>query len=55
MKRISPTSDLAVKKVLASEEHKDILSGLIDDFFAVWPEDLIIEKPYSVAVCLEYI
>ena len=31
MERISPTGDLAFKKVLASEENKDILAGLIGD------------------------
>jgi hypothetical protein len=30
--RISPTTDLAFKKVLGSEESKDILAGFIEDF-----------------------
>ena len=39
MKRIPSTNDLAIKKVLASEENKDILGGLIQDFFDVMAED----------------
>ena len=41
MERILPTSDLAFKKVLASEENKDILAGLILDFFGIIAEDII--------------
>ena len=54
MKRIPATSDLAFKKVLASEENKEILSGLIQDFFDVIPEDLTILNPYSIDVFKEY-
>ena len=54
MSRISPLSDLAVKKVLASEENKDILAGLIEDFFDVKAEGIVIEKPYSIAICKEF-
>lgn len=32
-KIISPMSDLAFKKTLASVENKDILAGFIQDFF----------------------
>ena len=35
MQRISPISDLGFKKVLASEDNKDILAGLIKDFFGI--------------------
>ena len=55
MERISPTADLAFKKVLGSEENKDILAGFIEDFFEVQAEDIIIEKPYSIAICKEFI
>ena len=55
MERILPTSDLGFKKVLASEENKDILAGLIEDFFEIKAEDIVIEKPYSIAVCKEFI
>jgi predicted transposase/invertase (TIGR01784 family) len=55
MERILPTSDLAFKKVLASEENKDILAGLIEDFFEIKAEDIVIEKPYSIAICKELI
>jgi len=48
--RISPTSDLGFKKSLASSENKDILRGLIGDFFGVWPAlgDITITSPYSI-------
>jgi len=55
LKRISPTGDLALKKVLASDENKDILAGLIEDFFEIKAEDIVIEKPYSIAICKEFI
>ncbi len=47
---ILPTGDLAFKKVLANEENKDILCGLINDFFneSVTPDELTIENPYSI-------
>jgi len=53
MERILPTGDLAFKKVLGSEENKDILAGFIDDFFGVRAEDIAIERPYSIAQCRE--
>jgi len=52
---ISPISDLGFKKTLASEENKDILAGLIKDFFKVTAEEIAIENPYSIAICKEYI
>ena len=55
MKRISPTNDLAFKKVLASEENKDILGGLINDFFDVTAEEIVIENPYSIEAYAEYV
>ena len=51
--RILPTGDLAFKKVLASEENKDILAGLIKDFFDIVVEDLTIVYPYSIAAYKE--
>ena len=55
MERISPTGDLAFKKVLASEENKDILSGLIKDFFEVEVDELTIESPYNIAAYKEVV
>jgi predicted transposase/invertase (TIGR01784 family) len=52
--RISPTTDLAFKKVLGSEENIDILAGFIEDFFEIKPKNIIIEKPYNIAVCKEH-
>ena len=46
--RILPTGDLAIKKVLASEENKDILAGLIWDFFEVDAQNLNIISPYNI-------
>ena len=55
MKMILPTGDLAFKKVMSSEENKDILAGLIEDFFGIKAKGLKIEKPYSIAICKEYV
>ena len=55
MNRISPTNDLAFKKVLASEENKDILGGLINDFFDVVAEEIVIENPYSIEAYIEHV
>jgi len=49
MQKISPTNDLAMKKTLASEENKDVLQGLITDFYEIEVEDLAIEQPYSIS------
>jgi hypothetical protein len=53
--RISPINDLAFKKILASERHKDIPAGFIADFFGlrVAEDDLVIESPYSIKSYLE--
>jgi hypothetical protein len=32
-KRISPTSDLGFKKAIATDENKDVLQGILADFF----------------------
>jgi hypothetical protein len=50
-KRIPPTNDLMFKKLMASEENKDILSGLITDVLGIIPEDLTIISPYSIELC----
>ena len=54
MKRISPTNDLAFKKVFGSDENLDILSGLMNDFFGLSGiEGLKIENPYNISVYQE--
>ena len=50
MERISPTGDLAFKKVFASEENKEILGGFINDFFGVVAENIEILSPYSIDI-----
>jgi len=48
--RISPVSDLGFKKSLSSPESKDVLQGLIGDFFDIRPalDDITITSPYSI-------
>ena len=53
--RILPTGDLAIKKVLASEENKDILAGLIWDFFEVDAQNLNIISPYNIVAFREFV
>ena len=48
MDRVSPTNDLAFRKVLASEDNKDILQELITDFYEMEVKNLAIETPYSI-------
>lgn len=57
MERILPTGDLGFKKALASEDTKDILSGLIQDFFCiVVPEkEITLENPYSIEAYQEFV
>jgi len=47
---VRPTWDLAFRKILASEEYKDITAGFIGDFFGlrVGAEDIYIAEPYSI-------
>jgi len=47
---IKVTNDLMFKKLLASEEHKDILQGFIKDFCGLDVEcsEIQIETPYSI-------
>jgi len=48
--RIPPTNDLGFKKTFSSPENKDVLQGLIGDFFDLWiPLDEInITTPYDI-------
>jgi len=48
--KVLPTSDLAFKKILASEDHKTVTQGFIKDFFDVHVEvdDIRIVNPYSI-------
>jgi len=54
-KRLLPSNDLAFKKLFGSEDCKDILRGIIGDFFDVWPEidDITISSPYSIEAYME--
>jgi hypothetical protein len=47
---ISPTNDLAFKKILASEDQKAVSCGFIHDFWGidVAQEELTIANPYSI-------
>jgi hypothetical protein len=49
MERVKPTNDLVFRKTLASEENKDILQGLITDFYQIEVENLAIETPYTIS------
>jgi predicted transposase/invertase (TIGR01784 family) len=48
--RISPTSDLGFRKILISPENKDVLQGIIGDFFNFRPalDDITITSPYDI-------
>jgi hypothetical protein len=51
--RIAPLGDLAFKKVLSSNTNKDILTGLIYDFFGFTPSKITIKKPYTIDSYIE--
>ena len=55
MNKIPPTNDLAFKKVFSSEEHKDILCGIIDDTYNIKlnPSDITLANPYNIDVYKE--
>jgi hypothetical protein len=53
IKRITPMNDLMAKKVLASEENKDILAGLVKDFFGITCDEIIIKNPYDIKAYTE--
>ena len=47
-KVILPTNDLAFKKIFASPEYKDVLIGLINDFYNLDIVDVHIDNPYDI-------
>jgi len=55
--RIPPTSDLAFRKILASPENRDVLQGIIGDFFEIRPaiEDITIANTYDIKAYREYL
>jgi hypothetical protein len=57
MKRIKPTSDLAMKKVLTSKGNEDILCGLINDLFDISAtiDEISIDTPYNIEAYKEYV
>jgi len=55
MKYVNPTSDLAFKKVLGSNENIHILAGFINDFFFIKPDNLVVENPYSIKAYRELV
>jgi predicted transposase/invertase (TIGR01784 family) len=55
--RISPTSDLAFKKIMGTVQNKDVLQGLILDFFDLWVplEEISVTEPYDIRAYEEYV
>jgi len=55
--RISPISDLGFKKITCDRANKDILQGIIGDFFDLWiPLDEInVTVPYDIKSYEEYL
>ena len=55
--RISPTSDLGFKKITCEQSNKDVLQGIIGDFFDLWiPLDEInVTAPYDIKSYEEYL
>jgi hypothetical protein len=55
--RISPTSDLGFKKITSTPESKDVLRGIIGDFFDLWIplEEINITAPYDIKSYEEYV
>ena len=55
--RIPPTSDLGFKKTLCSPENKDILQGIIGDFFnlRIPLDEINVIAPYNIKAYREYI
>jgi hypothetical protein len=52
---IEPLGDLAFKKVFSSEDSKEVLAGLIHDFFGISPEKIILRNPYSIKAYCEQV
>ncbi|MDR0867156.1 MAG: Rpn family recombination-promoting nuclease/putative transposase [Planctomycetota bacterium] len=50
IERISPTNDLAFKKVFASEKDKDVLAGLVNDSYGyhLTAAEIELRNPYSI-------
>jgi len=55
--RIPPTSDLGFKKIMNSPENKDVLQGIIGDFFnlRIPLEEINVTAPYDIKAYREYI
>ena len=54
---IAPTSDLGFKKLTCEETNKDVLQGIIGDFFDLWIplDDIHITVPYDIRSYDEYL
>jgi predicted transposase/invertase (TIGR01784 family) len=46
--KLLPTNDLAFKKAFADARNTDVLRGLINDFFGLDPEEIIVKHPYDI-------
>jgi len=55
LKYVSPTNDLAFKKVLGNNDNIHILEGFIKDFFFIDPKGLTVENPYSIKAYREIV
>ena len=55
--RIPPTNDLGFKKTFSSPENKDVLQGIIGDFFDLWIplDEISITAPYDIKSYEEYL
>ena len=52
-KRLSALGDLIFHKTFASEENKDILAGLAEDFYGIKTKSITILDPYDIRVYTE--
>ena len=55
--RIRPTSDLGFKKILTERANKDILQGVIHDFFdlLIPIDEITVTDPYDIKSYKEYL
>jgi len=55
--RIPPTSDLGFRKIMTSPETKDVLQGIIGDFFnlRIPLDEITVTAPYDIKAYREYI
>ncbi|MDR0867008.1 MAG: Rpn family recombination-promoting nuclease/putative transposase, partial [Planctomycetota bacterium] len=55
--KISPTNDLAFKKIFASEKDKDVLAGLVNDYFGyhLTAAEIELRNPYSIEAYREFL